>query len=152
MVMGASVGAKFVMAWGTPSSRILKLSFFSPGMMSPFVVVAITSRVTTGTSTEMVTQASGGGCCLLGTCFGLGVGLACGGALVYGPSGACAGVVEQSRNAAATVTKSLPTFEANPLIIRISPDSPPPLDAPGRSCVVSRKRTPQEYSEGNHSR
>ena len=60
MVMGASVGAKLVMVCGAPSSVTRKFSFFRPVRMSPFLVVAMTSSVTTGTSTAMVTPASGG--------------------------------------------------------------------------------------------
>src|SRR5580693_10615123 len=72
IVMGASVGPKFVMVCVTPSSVTLKFSFFKPVSRSPWLVVAITSRVTTGTSTEMLTPPGG----------------ACGG--VAGACGACA--------------------------------------------------------------
>src|ERR1700730_3927892 len=96
MVIGASVGAKFVIVCGAPSSSTRKFSFFKPVKMSPFFVVAITSTVTTGTSTAIVTPASGGACvggfaagfCAAG---GGGVGGAlCCGCPPCGPAGACA--------------------------------------------------------------
>src|ERR1700693_1892449 len=62
IVIGASVGAKFVIVCGAPSSSTRKFSFFNPVRMSPFFVVAITSTVTPGTSTAIVTPASGGAC------------------------------------------------------------------------------------------
>src|SRR5881392_1891276 len=76
MVIGASVGAKFEMVCGTPSSRMRKFSFLRPGMMSPCCVVATTSSVTMGTSTAMVTPACGG-CCAVPGAAGGGVGFCC---------------------------------------------------------------------------
>lgn len=60
-------------------------------MMSPFCVAATTSRVTTGTSTEMVTPPSCGFCCcgVAGFC----AGFAGGGEVGSGPAGACAQAV-----------------------------------------------------------
>src|ERR1700719_3426056 len=92
MVIGASVGAKFVIVCGAPSSSTRKFSFFKPVRISPFFVVAITSTVTTGTSTAIVTPASGGACaggfdagfCAAG---GGGGGALCGGWAPCGPAG-----------------------------------------------------------------
>ena len=91
MVIGASVAPKFVIVCGAPSSITRKFSFFSPVSRSPCCVAAITSSVTTGTSTEMDAPASGGFCCCGG-----GVGATggapccCGPVPPCGPAGDCA--------------------------------------------------------------
>src|SRR3974377_358547 len=108
MVIGASLGAKLVMLWGTPSSRILKFSFFSPGIMSPFTVVAITSSVTTGTSTEMVTPASSGFFSWGGAAFWGGFVSVWGGAVDWGPSGIWAAEARLKRRSPNTTAKDLP--------------------------------------------
>src|SRR5580700_5710612 len=87
MVMGASPALKPVMVCGTPSSVILKFSFFNPISKSPFFVVATASTVTIGASTAMVTPACGGACAA-GFCS---VGAFCGGCEpLCGPVGDCA--------------------------------------------------------------
>src|ERR1700722_15640281 len=76
MVMGASPALKPLMVCGTPSSVILKFSFFKPISKSPCCVVATASTVTMGASTEIVTPAcgagvdGGGACCFGGSCGG----------------------------------------------------------------------------------
>src|SRR5260370_26001215 len=88
VVMGASVGAKLVTVWGTPSSRMRKFSFLRLVRMSPCCVVATTSTVTMGTSTAIVTPACGGCCAAAGAG---GAGFCCGGGGVPpGPAGAWA--------------------------------------------------------------
>src|SRR5258708_9914689 len=63
IVMGASLEPKLLIVCATPSSMIRKFSFFSPVSKSPWLVAAITSMVTTGTSTAMLAPASCGFCC-----------------------------------------------------------------------------------------
>src|SRR5450755_2983457 len=127
MVMGASVGAKLVMVCGAPSSNTLKFSFFRPVRMSPFSVVAMTSRVTTGTSTAMVTPASGGACVgglAGGFCCGTGGGALCWGWPPCGPAGACAKAggrasaqVIKAAVAAVTIVEDM-LFMRDPLFLR----------------------------------
>src|SRR5262249_59786996 len=89
MVIGASLGPKVVIVWGTPSSNNLKFSRLRPVIMSPCCVAATTSMVTTGTSTAIESPPSCGlGCCCGGFCPGGGVG--CGWPPGCGPVGACA--------------------------------------------------------------
>ena len=91
IVIGASVGPKFVIVCGTPSSKILKFSFFKPVRMSPCCVVAITSSVTIGTSTEIDSPDSSGFFCAgAGCCAGGGGGPLCCCSPLCGPAGACA--------------------------------------------------------------
>src|SRR6266481_1268465 len=89
--MGASLDPKLLIVCATPSSMIRKFSFFSPVSKSPWFVAAITSMVTTGTSTAMLAPASCGFCCG-GAAFGSTGGAPC--CLPpCGPSGACARVL-----------------------------------------------------------
>src|SRR5229473_2920791 len=88
MVIGASLEPKLLIVCAVPSSMIRKFSFFRPVSRSPRFVAAITSIVTTGTSTEMLAPASCGFCC-----GGTGLGSTGGAPGCFwppcGPSGAC---------------------------------------------------------------
>src|SRR5229473_3860961 len=88
MVIGASLEPKLLIVCAVPSSMIRKFSFFRPVSRSPRFVAAITSIVTTGTSTEMLAPASCGFCC-----GGAGFGSTGGAPDCFwppcGPSGAC---------------------------------------------------------------
>src|SRR5271168_1186799 len=87
MVIGESPALNPVMVCGTPSSVILKFSFFRPIRRSPCWVVATASTVTIGDSTEMATPACGGGVAAGGVWL---VGAFCGGcAPPCGPVGDC---------------------------------------------------------------
>src|SRR6266404_4120964 len=87
IVIGASLDPKLLIVCATPSSMIRKFSFFRPVSRSPWFVAAITSMVTTGTSTAMLAPASCGFCG-----GGAGFGSAGGAPCCWppcGPSGAC---------------------------------------------------------------
>jgi hypothetical protein len=115
MVMGASVGAKLLMVCGTPSSVMRKFSRFKPVKMSPFFVVATTSMVTTGTSTEIDVPDCAGGACggLAGVCCGACcAGLGGGGAPPCGPSGACASAICAAKGRASTHAAIIITLES----------------------------------------
>src|SRR5579859_4110952 len=93
-----------------------KFSFFRPVMMSPFEVVAATSIVTSGTSTEMETPPEGAGCCPAGLCgFCDGGGFCCGCWPGCGLGGACAAagvwlsVANRLANSTAEETRFIPS-------------------------------------------
>src|ERR1700722_2906584 len=107
MVIGASVAPKLVIVCGALSSITRKFSFFSPVRMSPCCVAAITSSVTTGTSTEIDAPASGGFCCTGGGVGATGGAPCC--APPCGPAGDCAlasRVPSGSKSAAAKIPKN----------------------------------------------
>src|SRR5215470_15239295 len=90
-------------------------------MMSPFEVVAATSIVTNGTSTEMETPPEGGGCCCpVGFCgFCDGGGFCCGCWPVCGPVGACAaaGVWLSAINKLADSSAAAILFMPSPVLV-----------------------------------
>src|SRR5690348_5314356 len=113
------------MVCDTPSSVILKFSFFRFVRMSPFCVEATTSKVTTGTSTAMLTPAGGGSCCGGAAVVGCWPGFCCaGGTLPCGPVGACARAICSPTVSAVTVASTESNFRENLVFIWLSLELP----------------------------